>query len=270
MNWLNDVFHTEKPIVAMLHLNALPGDPLFGLKDSMENVVKMARQDLHNLQEGGVNGIIFSNEFSLPYQRQISIVTVSAMARVIGELMYDITVPFGVDVISDANASIELAAATGAQFARGTFTGAYVGDGGIQNTDVSTILRRKRDLGLFDLHLFYFVNQESDVYLSDRDIQSITRSMIFKCAPDGLCVSGESAGSAANTDLFARVKQVAGATMVFANTGCNINNIENILRICDGAIVATTFKANGKFDNHVDQERVKAFMEKVHQIRKEQ
>ncbi|HAF63176.1 MAG TPA: SgcQ protein [Anaerolineaceae bacterium] len=268
MNWINNIFRTEKPIIAMLHLNALPGDPLYGPQDSMNEIVRMARQDLHNLQDGGVDGIIFSNEFSLPYQRAISLVTVSAMARVIGELMSDLRIPFGVDVISDAQATIELAAATGARFARGTFTGAYVGDGGVQNTDVSKTLRRKHDLNLFDLRLLYFVNQESDVYINDRDIQAIARSMIFKCAPDGLCVSGESAGSAAGLELFSRVKEVASQTPVFANTGCNIDNIADILSICDGAVVATTFKKDGKFENHVDLERVKAFMDRVKELRK--
>jgi len=35
------------------------------------------------------------------------------------------------------------------------------------------------------------------------------------------------------------------------------------LGIADGAIVRTTFKAEGKFENHVDIERVKALMGKV-------
>jgi len=245
----------------MLHLDALPGDPRYGRDGSMQKVVSWARKDLDALQTGGVDGIIFSNEFSLPYQRKVSLVTVAAMARIIGELMSDIRIPFGVDVISDATASIEVAAATGARFVRGTFTGAYVGDGGIQNTDVSAILRRKSDLGLYDLRLLYFVNQESDVYINDRDIQSITKSIIFKCEPDGLCVSGESAGTAANSELIGRVKAVSGSVPVFANTGCNAQNIAEKLSVCDGAVVATAFKVDGKFDNHVDRERVVEFMQ---------
>jgi uncharacterized protein len=267
MSWLKSIFGVAKPILAMLHLAALPGDPSYPRDGSMRQVVERARHDLHALQDGGVDGIIFSNEFSLPYQRNISHVTVAAMGRIIGELMGEIRLPLGVDVISDAMATIELAAAVGAQFARGTFTGAYVGDGGIQNTDVAAVLRRKRDLGLFDLRLLYFVNQESDVYVNDREIGSIARSMIFKCAPDGLCVSGESAGAAASTELLARVKEVSGEVPVFANTGCNIGNIARVLSIGDGAVVATTFKVDGRFANLVDARRVKEFMDHVREIR---
>ncbi|MDR3576088.1 MAG: BtpA/SgcQ family protein [Anaerolineaceae bacterium] len=269
MSWLSDIFKTEKPIIAMLHLGAFPGDPLFGRDGSMENIVAWARKDLSALQDGGVDAVIFSNEFSLPYQRKVSIVTIAGMARTIGELMSDIRIPFGVDVISDATASIELAAATGAKFVRGTFTGAYVGDGGIQNTDVAAILRRKNDLRLDDLRLLFFVNQESDVYINDRDIQSITRSVIFKCGPDGLCVSGESAGTAASSELISLVKAVSGDVPVFANTGCNAQNIVDKLKICDGAVVGTAFKADGKFNNHVDLDRVSEFMRVVKDSRKE-
>lgn len=267
MSWLKEIVGTEKPVLAMLHLRALPGDPRYGRGDSMENVVRQARQDLISLQDGGVDGVIFSNEFSLPYQRRVSPVTVAAMARVIGELLPLIRVPFGVDVISDATAAIELAAAVGAKWVRGTFTGAYAGDGGIQNTDVAATLRRKRDLGLFDLRLLYFVNQESDVYLNDRDIQSIARSVIFKCAPDGLCVSGESAGMAASSELITRVKAVAGTTPVFANTGCTAENIAEKLSICDGAVVGTAFKVDGNFEQPVDPARVQAFMQNVQAFR---
>jgi len=269
MSWLKEVFHTEKPIIAMLHLCALPGDPRYGRGGSMQEVLSWARRDLHALQQGGVDALIFSNEFSLPYQRKVSPVTVAAMGRIIGELMSEIRIPYGVDVISDAAASIELAAACGAPFVRGTFTGAYVGDGGIQNTDVAAVLRRKSDLGLHDLRLLYFVNQESDVYINDRDIRSIARSIVFKCQPDGLCVSGENAGAAADSALIEQVKSAAGSVPVFANTGCNAANIAEKLSICDGAVVGTAFKEGGIFENHVDEARVRQFMQVVRAFRKE-
>jgi len=269
MSWMKNIFGTEKPIIAMLHLGAFPGDPRFEKDGSMENIVAWARKDLTALQDGGVDAVIFSNEFSLPYQRNVSPVTIAGMARTIGELLSDIRIPFGMDVISDANASIELAAATGAKFVRGTFTGAYVGDGGIQNTDAAAILRRKNDLRLYDLRLLYFVNQESDVYINDRDIQSIAKSVIFKCEPDGLCVSGENAGSAASSELISLVKAVSFDVPVFANTGCNAQNIVDKLKICDGAVVGTAFKENGKFKNHVDLSRVSEFMRIVKDFRRD-
>ena len=56
MAWINELFHVEKPIIAMLHLDALPGDPAWRRGNSMEMVVAHARADLLALQEGGVDG----------------------------------------------------------------------------------------------------------------------------------------------------------------------------------------------------------------------
>ena len=80
--WIDNMFGVKKPIITMLHLDPLPGDPRYYYGDCMDRVVEHARADLHALQDGGVDGIMFSNEFSLPYERHMSFVTPAAMARV--------------------------------------------------------------------------------------------------------------------------------------------------------------------------------------------
>jgi uncharacterized protein len=268
MAWSEDLFKVKKPIISMLHLQALPGDPMFKHGDSMKRVVELARKDLHAIQEGGVDGIIFSNEFSLPYQRHMSFVTPSAMARVIGELMSELSVPYGVDCISDGLASIELAAAVDAAFIRGTFSGVYVGDGGFYNNDFSSLIRRKLALGLENLKMLYFLNPESDVNLDTRQLPKIAKSLVFKAAPDALCISGSASGEGVDNDLLSIVKKAVPDTEVFANTGCTLNTIADKLKICDAAVVATTFKFDGYLYNAVDISRVKAFMTKVTEFRK--
>ena len=77
--WINDLFGVKKPIITMLHLDPLPGDPRYRYGDCMDRVVEHARADLRALQDGGVDGVMFSNEFSLPYERHMSFVTPAAM-----------------------------------------------------------------------------------------------------------------------------------------------------------------------------------------------
>ena len=118
MDWIKELFKTEKPVIAMCHLQAMPGDPNFDEKGGMEKVVELARHDFLALQEGGVDAVMFSNEFSLPYLKKVNPETTSAMARVIGELKSEIKIPFGVNVLWDPYASLDLAAAVGASFIR--------------------------------------------------------------------------------------------------------------------------------------------------------
>lgn len=153
MLWTKEMFGVEKPIIALLHLRALPGDPLFG--GDMDAVVRQAHEDLIALQDGGVDGILIANEFSLPYQPKADAVTIGAMGYVVGRLKEDIRVPFGVNVVLNPMASLELAASTGASFIRSAFTGTYMGENGVVNTDVSATVRRKKALGLDHLKMLY-------------------------------------------------------------------------------------------------------------------
>ena len=95
MDWIKDTFGTEKPIIAMCHFAALPGDPYYDADGGMEAVVERARREFLDLQNGGVDAVMFSNEFSLPYLRKVNPETTAAMARIIGELKSEIRIPFG-------------------------------------------------------------------------------------------------------------------------------------------------------------------------------
>lgn len=267
MTWLKEVIGTEKAIIAMCHLLPLPGDPSFQKEKGMEYVVEMARKDLLALQDGGVDAVMFSNEFSLPYVTDVKTETVAAMARIIGELKSDIKIPFGVNVLWDAKKSLDLAAATGAQFVREIFTGVYASDFGIWNTNVGETVRHQYRIGAENVRLLFNIVPEAAKYLADRDIENVAKSTVFNNRPDALCVSGLTAGTETDSQILKRVKEAVPDTVVLANTGVRLQNLEQQLSIADGAVVGTTFKLDGKFENHVDQERVRAFMEKVRAFR---
>ena len=267
MQWIKNTFLTVKPIIAMCHIRALPGDPGYDHAAGMKQVVKWARADLAALQDGGVDAVMFSNEFSLPYLRKVRPETTAAMGRVIGELMDDIRVPFGVNVLWDPYASLDLAAAVGASFIREIMSGVYASDYGLWDTDSGDIARHRSRLGLKDLKMLFNIVPEAAKYLADRDITEIARTTVFNNLPDVICVSGIMAGASTDSAILKQVKDAIPNTAVFANTGCRNDTIASILSVADGAVVGTTFKEGGKFENFVDTSRVKAFMDTVNSIR---
>jgi membrane complex biogenesis BtpA family protein len=266
MNWLDEVFGVQKPIIAMCHLQALPGDPYYDDKGGMRKVIDMAHEDLVHLQDGGVDAVMFSNEFSLPYLTKVKPETTAAMARVIGELMPAIKVPFGVNVLWDPIASIDLSAATGALFIREIISGVYASDFGLWNTNVGETIRHRARLAP-DLRMLYNIVPEAASYLGNRNIVDIAKSTVFNNRPDALCVSGLTAGAETDTQVLSSVKKAVPNTVVLCNTGCRIDNIERQLSVSDGAVVGSTFKIDGIFENQVDPARVKAFMDKVKSLR---
>ncbi len=267
MPWIKNLFGVEKPIIGMCHLVALPGDPQYDQEKGMDYVIERAARDLAALQDGGVDAVMFSNEASIPYLTRVERITPVCMARVIGELRRDIRVPFGINVLWDAEASIDLAIATGAQFVREIFSGVYASDFGLWNTNAGITVRHQIRLGGGAIKLFYNIVPEAAAYLGARHVTEIARSTVFNCRPDALCVSGLVAGAETSLAVLQQVKQAVPEIPVFANTGVRLENVEQQLKIADGAIVGTAFKREGYIWNEVDVGRVRVFMEKVRELR---
>jgi membrane complex biogenesis BtpA family protein len=265
--WIEELFGVEKPIIAMCHLKALPGDPGFHRSGGMNEVVEAARADLQALQQGGVDAVMFSNEASLPYLTTVDAVTTACMARVIGELLHEIHIPFGVNVLWDPVASLDLAAATGAKFVREIFTGVYASDFGLWNTHSGRSVRHQHKIGAQEVRLLFNIVPESAEYLTERPIAEIARTTVFNARPDVLCVSGLTAGMETSAQTLNTVKEAVPDTPVFANTGVRLSNVEEQLSIADGAVVGTTFKREGMIWNPVDEARVRAFMDRVRELR---
>lgn len=242
MSWLKEVIGTEKAVIAMCHLRALPGDPSFDAQLGMNWVIDKAWDDLMALQNGGVDAVMFSNEFSLPYLTKVRPETTAAMARIIGQLMSDIRIPFGVNVLWDPVASFDLAMATGAKFIREIFTGAYASDFGVWDTNVGGTIRHQHRIGAGEVKTLFNIVPEAAVYLGNRDICSIAKSTVFNNHPDALCVSGLTAGTRTDSALLKQVKETVPDTVVLANTGVCLENVEEQLSIADGCVTATTFK----------------------------
>jgi len=266
-NWLRNVFHVDKPIIAMVHMRAMPGDPGYDKEKGLEWIYELARADMIALQNGGVDAVMFSNEFSLPYLTEVEPITTATMAALVTQLKSELEIPFGVNVLWDPVASIDLAVATGAKFVREIFTGVYGSDFGVWNTNSGKVIRHQVAVGGQDVRLLFNIVPESAAYLGDRDIADIARSTVFNNEPDGICVSGLTAGSETSTQTLKIVKEAIPDTFVFANTGVNQDNVADQLAIADGAIIGTAFKEGGSTWNPVSEKRVKELMAKIKGLR---
>ena len=167
----------------------------------------------------------------------------------------------------DPIASLDLAVAVGAKFVREILTGVYASDFGLWNTNCGATIRHQHRIGGSDIKLFFNIVPEAATYLANRDIVDIAKSTVFNDKPDAICVSGLTAGAQTDISTLRKVKEAIPDTVVVANTGVQMDNVEEQLKIADCAIVGTTFKFDGVFENHVDEKRVCSFMEKTKAVR---
>lgn len=267
MTSFEQAFGTTKPVIAMVHLGALPGAPLHDPDTGLGGLVDAAAADLDALQSAGFDAVMLGNENDRPYQLTVDCASTATMAYVIGRLRDRIRIPFGVNVLWDPMASVALAAATGAAFVREIFTGTYASDMGIWSPDAGAALRYRQRLGRKDLLMLYNVSAEFAHSLDQRSLADRARSAVFSAIPDAVLVSGQITGEAAALSDLEAVKTVLPNTPVMANTGVKHETVADVLAIADGCVVGSALKIDGDTWNAVDADRAHAFMTKVRDAR---
>ena len=267
MNNFKRVFGAGKPVIAMVHLGAMPGTPLYDADTGVDGLVRSARSDLRALQAAGFDAVMFGNENDRPYEFKVDTASTATMAYVIGQLRAEITVPFGVNVLWDPNSTIALAAATKAAFVREIFTGTYASDMGPWTPDAGAALRYRARLGRGDLATLFNVSAEFADSLDRRSLPDRARSAVFSSIPDAVLVSGQITGEAAKMADLEAVKSALPDVPVLANTGVKHATIADVLRVADGCIVGSALKVDGHTWNTVDPARALDFMARVRKIR---
>lgn len=269
MTRFQKTFGDTKPVIAMVHLGALPGTPLYDAAGGVDRLVAEARTDLEALQQAGVDAVMFGNENDRPYQLVVDTASTATMAYVIGQLRSQITVPFGVNVLWDPASSVALAAATGAAFVREIFTGTYASDMGPWTPDAGAAMRQRAALGRDDLAMLFNISAEFADSLDRRSLADRAKSTVFSSLPDAVLVSGQITGQAAAMSDLEAVKRAVPDTPVLANTGVRHETVADVLAVADGCIVGTALKIDGDTWNPVDPARAADFMDRARAARGE-
>lgn len=259
----------NKTVVGMAHIGALPGSPLHDPQGGMEKLIADVRADIAHLQAGGVDAILFGNENDRPYQLSAPAEAIAAMTAVVTAARADLKVPFGVNFLWDPMATVAIAGATGASFAREIFTGLFASDMGLWQPDAASALRLRARVGRQDLSLLFNINAEFASSLDTRDIALRARSAVFSSLADAILVSGPLTGQPAAASDLRAVREALPDTPVLANTGVNSDNVAEIMTYADGCIIGTHFKHDGDTWNTIDPDRVARFMDIVRALREQ-
>lgn len=267
MEWITEVFGTQKPAIGMVHILPLPTSPQYDPTGGMEKLVDAAHADLVALQDGGIDALMFCNEHDRPYALKADSAVIAAMSYIVGTFSDLIRVPFGVDILWDPQAALAVALATGARFVREIFTGVFASDMGLWNTDVGATARYRHNLQADHIRVLFNINAEFAAPIAPRPLAETAKSVVFSSLPDGICISGPMTGHPVRKEDLLTVQKAIHPVPVFINTGAKRENIAELIQYADGVIVGSSLKINGNTWNPVDKERVKLFMEVLKSVR---
>jgi membrane complex biogenesis BtpA family protein len=142
------LFSVTKPVIAMVHLAALPGTPVN--RFSLSQIEKQALNDAKIFRAAGVHGVMLENMHDTPYLRgRVGPEIVASMAIIARAVKQGSGLPCGVQVLAGANLeAMAVAHAAGLDFIRAEgFAFAHVADEGIIESSAAELLRYRRNIG---------------------------------------------------------------------------------------------------------------------------
>ena len=111
---LNCIFKVRKPVIGMLHLDYLEGQPEYR---GWDYLISKAKVDLYNLQDGGIDGILIENWKEYTIGERANPRNVGCLRSVCQVLSSNAKVPLGINVLNnDYRASFDIAKQIGTKF----------------------------------------------------------------------------------------------------------------------------------------------------------
>jgi membrane complex biogenesis BtpA family protein len=251
----------------MVHLRPLPGSPLFdGLPGSgaLDAVIEAALADAEALDAGGIDAIMIENYGDVPFLKgRVEPVTVAAMTRVICEIARITRRPLGVNVLrNDPISAVSIAAACGASMIRvNVHTGAMVTDQGMIEGNARETIELRRRLGA-SVTVMADVNVKHAMPAAPFPVEVAAADAVERGLADALIVTGPRTGAGADVEEIRHV-EAAVDVPVFAGSGVTAETVAEILSHCDGAIVGSWLKKDGRVDRPVDRDRVRRLVDAV-------
>ncbi len=270
---LDAIFSVSKPIIPTLHLLSLPGAPYYD-GGSMEHILEYTMHEVEILLECGVDGFIVENHGDIPFIKpeRFPYETVAAMTYVGAEVAKAAKKHgLGLGVNCLANAAIpalSIAKAIDADFVRvNQFVNAYVANEGFVEGLAGDILRYRKHIDAESIAIFsdVHVKHGSHAIVADRAVSEQAKDALF-FASDVLVCTGNRTGDAPSNDEMKAIK-INPDVPVVVGSGITIDNVDRILNIVDGGIIASYFKKDCVWYNAVEKDRTMRFMDKVRALR---
>lgn len=254
-------FTSTKPVIAMIHVGALPGTPASG--STLAALEQQAVREAKIFRAAGVHGLMLENMHDTPYLRGgVGPEIVAALAILARAVKSAGNLPCGIQILAGANReALAVAHAAGLDFIRAEgFAFAHVADEGIIESSAAELLRYRRAIGAERVQVWADVKKKhsSHAITADLGIGETAHAVEFMRG-DAVIVTGSVTGEPPRrTDLL----EVKSRTRlpVYLGSGVTEKNLKQFFPAADGFIVGSHFKEGGHWSRAVDAKRVEQFM----------
>jgi membrane complex biogenesis BtpA family protein len=260
---LVSLFNRTKVVIGVVHLLPLPGAPRYD-GEPIESIYQRGLDDARAYLHGGCDGVIVENHGDIPFAKpdDIGPETSAYMAVVSDRIRRELGRPIGINVLANAAIpALAIASAAGAGFVRvNQWANAYVANEGFMEGESGRAARYRARLRANGIKIFAdaHVKHGAHAIVGDRPVEELVKDLVFFDA-DAIIATGQRTGHAADLGYIRMIKQAAGLPTL-VGSGVTPENVNDILEIVDGVIVASSLKHGGVWWNAVDPARVTSFV----------
>lgn len=261
MSTANPLFKSAKPVIAMIHLAALPGTPAHRL--SLAAIERKACDEARLYRAAGVHGLMIENMHDTPYLRSTVGPEIVAAMAVVAQAVREISgLPCGVQILAGANReALAVAHAAGLDFIRAEgFAFAHVADEGIIQSSAAELLRFRKLIGAENVQIWADVKKKHSSHAITADVSiADTAEAVAFMRGDAVIITGSVTGDAPQVSDIRAVKRKCRLP-VYLGSGVTTDNLSRLGRLADGFIIGSHFKQDGHWAGAVDARRVERFM----------
>lgn len=264
-----NIFKVEKPIIGMIHVPALPGTPKS--KNDVDKIIDKVKKEAEIYKKANIDAIAIENMHDIPYLNKKVGPEITAIMTKVGievkRILGDI--PTGIQILASANKeALAVAQAAGLDFIRAEgYVFSHIADEGFIDSCAAELLRYRKHIGAENILIFTDIKKKhsSHSITSDISISETAHTAEFFLS-DGVIVTGTATGVEADAEEIIAVKKAVDIP-VLVGSGVTYENLEKYFSVSDGIIIGSYFKKDGYWENDIDFEKVKQFMNKVYEIR---
>ena len=261
----NPLFKLNKPMIAMVHLDALPGSAYNN--SPLTEISDRALKEADLLAEAGFDAIIVQNTGDVPAAHEGEEMSIAALAVIGDKIRQRTGLTLGVNVLMNGSrAALAVAKMIQASFVRIKIAvGAVVTSTGVVTADPHAVLNFRRSIQAEDVTLLADVYDRTSAPLADMPIEVMANLAVRHAGASGLVVSGYSV-----EDTINRMKTLRSAlpdTRLYVGGGAKPGNLELFFRLADGIIIGSAYKTGGHFLDPVDPQKAQAVMQAARQAR---
>lgn len=255
------LFNIEKPIIGMIHVDALPGTPKYS--GSVKSIIDKAKSEAELYSSLGIEVLMVENMHDVPYlNRKVGPEITSLMSVILYEIKNLTGLPVGIQILAGANKEALAAAhSAGGDFIRAeSFVFSHIADEGFMDSDAGELLRFRKQIGAENILIFTDIKKKhsSHAITSDTNIVDTAKAAEFFLS-DGLIITGSSTGEKPDISEIKEIKEKINLPVI-AGSGITEGNLNEYYQYCDAFIIGSYFKREGKWFNELDPGRIKKFV----------